>query len=169
MKTLHIFDAKDYSPKWQKTLRKAARAVIIEKGKIALVKSKNFGFFKFPGGGIEQGEKRFDALLRETREETGLKIITQSVAPLGIVKEKRKDIYDNGIFIQTSYYYLASVEGGIANQELDGYESEYGFELAWVDLNTAYNTNIGLQRNSEMGFLAREAFVLKYLLDNYDA
>lgn len=45
-------------------------------GKICICRNKSNGKIWFPGGGINRGEKRVNALLREIDEETGLKNIT---------------------------------------------------------------------------------------------
>ncbi len=50
--------------------------IVIEDGKVLLVKSKykDEEFYLFPGGGIEFGETIEDAAVRETLEETGVKV-----------------------------------------------------------------------------------------------
>ena len=63
--------------------REAARAVIMQNNAVALIKSEASGFYKFPGGGVEEGETHIDALVRETLEETGLTIIRHSISELG--------------------------------------------------------------------------------------
>jgi 8-oxo-dGTP diphosphatase len=55
----------------------AVSAVIFRDGKILLVRrarSPAKGFYSLPGGRVEFGESLHDALHREVREETGLKI-----------------------------------------------------------------------------------------------
>lgn len=61
-------------PREKLIFRPAAYAVIINKGKILLLKTKSTGKYWFPGGGIELGEKLEDGLKREVREETGIEI-----------------------------------------------------------------------------------------------
>jgi len=159
-------DSKNYDFDWPKFFREAVRAVIIKDNKIALIKSKTEGFFKFPGGGIEPNESHFDTLIRETEEETGLHIIPKSVTKLGMVWELRKSLYYDEIFEQKSYYYHAEVENIVTMQNLSENEQKLGFELVWSDIETAYNINAELGKKYEMTFVRREAYVLKYLMEN---
>lgn len=63
-------------------LRQSARALILdEEDQVLLVRfdwpgGPEGGFWANPGGGIEPGESRLDALQRELREEVGLVITT---------------------------------------------------------------------------------------------
>ena len=101
MDVIRIWDQHDYDPAWRRFIRRAARAVILTgDGKIALIKSRKEGFYKFPGGGMKRGESRLAALIRETREEAGLAIIPATVRELGLFWEIRKSIYDREIFEQ---------------------------------------------------------------------
>jgi ADP-ribose pyrophosphatase YjhB (NUDIX family) len=50
------------------------RAVILNKGKILVCQRKKKGYFFFPGGHLEFGEKMGDALAREIKEELGVKV-----------------------------------------------------------------------------------------------
>ena len=163
LQILHTFDDKDYNPEWQRFSREAVRAVILQNNKIALVQSKTDGFYKFPGGGINKGENHIETLVRETHEETGLTIIPQSITELGMIQELRKGIHGDEIFDQKSYYYYADVSSIITSQDLDDYEKDLGFELVWMDIETAYNTNVELGKNQAMSFLIREAYVLNYI------
>ena len=165
MQTLYVFDDKNYNPEWEKFSREAVRAVIIKDGLIAMVKSNKNGFYKFPGGGIEQSESHTDALIRETLEETGLHIIPQSIKDLGMIQELRKDLYCDKIFDHKSYYY-AEIENNISNQNLDEYEKDLEYELIWIDIKTAYDTDIEINKNFSGTFLIREAYILQYLLNN---
>jgi 8-oxo-dGTP pyrophosphatase MutT (NUDIX family) len=166
LQILHIFKEDNYEDSWPMISREAARAVIMKDDRIALVHSITGGFYKFPGGGIEKGETHLDALVRETLEEVGLRIIPASVRELGMIQELRKNWDKYEIFDQRSYYYYADVENTLTNQSLDDYEMELGFELVWVELETAYSTNMGLIKSSVEKFLPREAFVLKYLMEH---
>ncbi|MCE8163966.1 MAG: dTMP kinase [Candidatus Moeniiplasma glomeromycotorum] len=64
----------NYSPKNEADLPKCVRVIIQnEKGEFLLVKDKKWGW-NFPGGKIEPGESPEEAAVRETFEETNLKI-----------------------------------------------------------------------------------------------
>ena len=72
---LFELDRKNYSETNSRIFREAVRAIIPADGRLALVKSDKYGFYKFPGGGINEGETHVSALLRETKEETGLSLL----------------------------------------------------------------------------------------------
>ena len=83
MRILFEMDKKDYVPNESVFSRPSARAVIIKDGKIAMVYSKKYNYYKFPGGGIEADECMEDALIREVLEETGLCVIRDSIQEYG--------------------------------------------------------------------------------------
>lgn len=166
MKVIAVFDDKNYGDNWFKYSRDAVRAIILFNEKIALVKSEKEGFYKFPGGGVEEGETHEEALIRETKEETGLIVIPNSIKEFGMIQEIRKSIYDiEEIFDQKSYYYFADVYKEVTNQNLDNYEVELGYVLEWSDIKEAYNINIELSKNYKSKFIMREAEVLRLVLD----
>lgn len=72
----------------------ALKAVIVKDHQFLILKrSKLSGGYKdiweFPGGGLEEGEKHEDALLREITEETGLQV--KLLRPLSTWDARRKD------------------------------------------------------------------------------
>lgn len=164
MKTIGVFDEKNYNPDWARTVREAVRAVIVRGDRIALVRSRTEGVYKFPGGGIEDGETHLDTLIRETAEEVGLEIIPETVREFGMMHEIRKGLYGEEIFDQRSYYYLADVTEGQMKQKLDEYEERLGYELVWEDIQKAYDVNMELGKKYQITFGIRESYVLKYLL-----
>ncbi|NCB05135.1 MAG: NUDIX domain-containing protein [Clostridia bacterium] len=165
MKTLHVFDDRDYDETHPHFCRAAVRAVIFSGGRLAMVKSCKEGFYKFPGGGIEPGESRLDTLTRETREETGLCIRPGTAQELGLVRELRKGLCGAEVFDQTSYYYTAEAEQARAPQALDAYEAELDYRLAFVTPRAAYEANTRLASRPEFSFLRREAYVLSLLCE----
>ena len=165
MRTIAIFDEKNYKENANRFIREAVRAVIIKNGKVALVKSLKESHYKFPGGGIEENESHIDTLIRETKEETGLVIKPNTIKECGLIHEIRKSIYNNDIFEQKSYYYFAEVEDNILNQELSEYEKELQYVLEWVNPSIAYEVNTNLGKEYVNKFLLREACVLKLLIN----
>lgn len=132
MRLLFEIDTKDYNPNGTKFIRPSARSIIIRDGKIAMVHSIKYDYYKFPGGGIEENESNIDALIRETEEEAGLVIIPDSIREYGYVHRIQKGIKED-IFIQDNYYYICTTEKSIQPQRLNGFESEENFTLEFVD------------------------------------
>lgn len=87
-------------------MKERARAIIVKNGEIILIKrvKSEMVYFVFPGGGVEDGENKTEALLREVKEELGLDvIITELFSSLRFDKDK---------FEQIEYFYLCDVVGG---------------------------------------------------------
>ena len=76
MKRLFEIDLKDYKESGNVFRRPSARAIIRKGDKIALVYSPKEKYYKFPGGGIENGENPVEAMIRETREEGKIQLMT---------------------------------------------------------------------------------------------
>ncbi len=165
MRELFTIDLKDYSSDLKRFKRPSVRAIIINGGKIAMVYSRQYDYYKFPGGGIEAGESRQAALIREVQEETGLRIIPDSIKEYGSVLRIQKSAYnDNEIFEQENYYYLCDVQDGLTSQNLDDYESEEGFTLKYIMPDYARNVNRTHNHNGYDAILIeREAKVLEML------
>ena len=70
--------------------RIAARGIIRRDDKYLAIYSK-YGDYKFPGGGREAGEELEDTLLREVQEETGCRVIPESIGDYLLVHERRND------------------------------------------------------------------------------
>ncbi len=142
MKRLFEIDLKDYKETDSVFRRPSARAVIIKGDKIALVYSRREKYYKFPGGGIRDGEDKKEALIREVREEVGMVVIPGSIREFGSVLRRQKSTVDEDtIFEQENYYYFCEVEDDLVSQDLDDYESEAEFVLRIVDLDEAIRTN----------------------------
>jgi len=107
--------------------RTASRAVLVDKDyHVALVNAKNRGYYKLPGGGIDEGELITEALHREVVEEAGYKI--DILRPLGYTHETRHKFEQFNV----SYAFLARATEFIGSK-LEEDEAEDGFELEWFD------------------------------------
>jgi 8-oxo-dGTP diphosphatase len=136
--------------------RFASRAIAFdEKGLIPILFVSKFNYHKLPGGGIEKGENKKEACIRELAEETGCKIEIGN--EIGMVTEHRK----KWNFYQTSYCYLAKVlEKGETNFEQK--EIDDGFKLVWLSLDDAIQTlKNDKPENYEGGFIQQRD--LKFL------
>lgn len=143
--------------------RNAVRCVVVnDRREVALVYFARDGFYKIPGGGVDQGESLDEALAREVREETGYTI--KHIRELGRIEEDR---YYCGMH-QTSYCYLAEADQA-GELEPTAEEVAAAVELRWVDsITTAIQlmnaaTTID-EEGSGIGFAmmkARESLILE--------
>lgn len=165
MRLLFEMDTKDYDPAGRGFIRHSARCIHIKNGLVAMVHSLKYDYYKFPGGGIEPGESKEAAMIREAREEAGLAVIPASVRAYGYVHRIQKsDHGDEDFFVQDNYYYLCDVEESISSQSLDGYEAEEGFTLEYVDPDKAIFVNRHVDHGpKDRRMLEREARVLELL------
>ncbi len=164
MRILFEMDKKDYIPNGSIFRRPSARAIIIMDEKIAMVHSKKYNYYKFPGGGIEDAESMEEALIREVSEETGLCVIENSVQEYGQVHRVQKGTKED-IFIQDNYYFLCCVKENLEQQNLDKYEADEGFTLEFVDPQLAIEANReNAMDDLDQVMLEREALVLELLI-----
>lgn len=190
MKTLFTTDYKNYKADWPRSSRPSARAIIVVESKrpqsqnaadnpplspsdkIALAYAKNLGYYKFPGGGIHEGEENTAALIREVAEETGLEVIPQSIEEAGLVSRiMQSEMFPKTIFVQDSFHYFCKVKTGadgkplIKNQNLDDYEKDDGFELRFVSVAEAITTNLRFNSDNvaKLDMIARETLVMEKL------
>lgn len=164
---LFELDAKNYDSCTHRHVRDSARSIIIRNARIAMVHSIKYDYYKFPGGGIEKGEDPINALIRETEEEAGLKVISDSIKEYGYVHRIQKSgENEDEVFIQDNYYYLCEVEEDIVSQKLDDYESLEKFTLEYILPGQAIEVNRNLfHGKKDQLMLEREARVLEMLIE----
>ena len=180
MKTLYTIDLKNYDKNWKRSKRDSARGIIsLGQNKLALVYATKDGYYKFPGGGINEGEDIIAALAREVHEEAGLVVIPQSVKEYGVVHRYQKSSkLPDTIFDQDSFYYECQVQGKdgnpakdqaslkIINQNLDDEEDKAGYELRVVSIKEAIEANLQFCSPDKfyIFMIARDTRVLEILL-----
>lgn len=164
MRLLFELDKKNYNLNGTSLIRPSVRGIIIRGNTIGLVHSVKYDYYKFPGGGIEPGERHAETLIREVEEEVGLAVIPSTIRAYGYVHRIQKGEQED-VFIQDNYYYLCEAETELLPQRLDGYEADEHFTLEFVDPQKAIAAN----RKKDHGpknptMIEREALVLELLL-----
>ena len=166
MRLLFEMDKKDYAHCTHVFTRNSARSIIIKDKKVAMIHSLKYDYYKFPGGGIENGENPVEAMIRETREEAGLIVDPDSVKEYGYVHRiQRSDKDPTECFIQDNYYYLCTTMDQSASQQLDDYEAQDAFRLEFIEPYVAINKNHNVKDSpyDELMF-ERESRVLEILI-----
>lgn len=166
MRLLFEMDKKDYGKCTHTFVRDSARSIIIVNNKIAMVHSLKYDYYKFPGGGIESGENPIDAMIRETREESGLVVKPETIKEYGYVHRIQKsDEDETECFVQDNYYYLCEAEEGVVAQNLDEYELAETYTLEFVDPKTVIKKNRNVAQSPyNQAMFEREAKVLELLM-----
>lgn len=115
------------------TIRHAARGVVFDENKnVALLLVGKHGYYKLPGGGIDEGEDKVSAFRRECLEEIGTDV--EVIEELGSIVEYRKE----KMLLHTSYCYIAKATGDKQQPAFTEHELENGFQEAiWVSLDKA--------------------------------
>ena len=166
MRLLFEMDKKDYADCTRTFVRNSARSIIISDNKLAMIHSLKYDYYKFPGGGIEQGEDPVAAVIRETREEAGLVIIPDSVREYGLVHRIQKSNRDaTECFVQDNYYYLCEAEEGRVAQSLEGYEAGEQYTLKFVAPQVVIDKNLNVKDSPYSPVLfEREVRVVRMLM-----
>ncbi|MDB5245373.1 MAG: ADP-ribose pyrophosphatase [Parcubacteria group bacterium] len=113
-------------------MRVAARAVVLDAdNKIALLHVTRDGYYKLPGGGVEEGEDMLTALKRECQEEIGCDI--EVVEEIGTTTEYWKEDTEK----QISHCFLTKLAGPKGAPDLTESEKERGYETVWFPYNEA--------------------------------
>ena len=169
MRELFVLDKKNYNPNGSVGRRPSVRGIIIRNGKIAMMHSRKYNYYKLPGGGIEPEETLEDTLIREVREESGLIVKPETIKEFGYVRRIEKGRYED-IFIQDNYYFLCETESTVMEQQLDDYEAEEEFTLEFVSIIDAISVNESANHFEKenivtfRGMIDRENKVLRLLL-----
>lgn len=112
-------------------VRKAARGVLFDGDKIALLHVTKKNYHKLPGGGLDEDESIEAGLHREVQEETGCKGTVGD--EIGVIIEYRDDFE----IIQFSYNFMMTLDDDSIGDNFDPEEVEAGFELEWYDFDEA--------------------------------
>lgn len=168
MRELFVLDKKNYDPNGTVGRRPSVRGIILKDGKIAMMHSRKYDYYKLPGGGIEPGETLEETLIREVREESGLTVKPETIKEFGYVRRIEKGRFED-IFVQDNYYFICEAEDTIMEQELDDYEAEEQFTLEFVSIDHAVHVNATSNHLEKgdivtfQGMIERENRVLKML------
>ncbi len=166
MRELFVIDKKNYKENGTVGKRPSVRGIIIKDGKIAMMHSLKYDYYKLPGGGMDTGENQVDTLIREVREESGLVVKAESIREFGYVRRIEKGRFED-IFIQENFYYVCDVEAEGVMQSLDDYEAEEQFTLEYVSAAHAIAVNQTADHKEKneistfQGMLERENRVLE--------
>lgn len=154
-------DLKNYSG--TKVHKRTAARGIVKRDNLFLLIHGKYGDYKFPGGGVEPGETLEAALIREMQEETGFRVKSSSIKPLGTVTERRKGKSED-ILEMTSHYFLCECEENAGSQNLDDYEREYDYQVIWLTLSEAISLNKKCDDMEPCPWVERDTMVMEYLL-----
>ena len=136
MKILRIINPDNVSDEIAKTFktRKASRGIVFDaNNNVAILPVSNHGYYKLPGGGIEEGEDSITAFKRECVEEIGTDV--EVVNEIGEIIEYR----GNFSIVQTSYCYIDKAIGERVQTSFTEHEKSQGFKQPlWLPFEEAY-------------------------------
>ena len=157
----------DYDPCWPRSHRHAVRAIIGHNGKFAMIHKLKYDYYAFPGGGIEDGESYHEALIREVHEETGLRVIPDSIEDFGsALRLNSSHKYGDTIFEQENLYYKCAVQDIVDAPHLSAGELEDQFVLEFVSAEDALHKNRYGDHGEETGgiWIERESRIPEILI-----
>ena len=107
MRHILTIDRKDYDPNGTREVRPSVRGIILREGKVLMVHSLKYDYYKFPGGGREEGETPIDTVVREVAEEAGLTVIADTVREFGHdIGSCRRNKHQVGLLSQRDVLYV---------------------------------------------------------------
>lgn len=145
----------------------AARTVLLdEDGKVAIINVTKHGYYKIPGGGVEDGEEIEIAARREVMEEAGC-----DCAIVGKLGRLETEIPVWGM-LDISDGFVARVVGEKLQPKYEAWENERGFQLEWFDSLDLAITTIERNAVAEPGMdvlQERDLMFLKMANENVDS
>lgn len=94
--------------------------------------------YQFPGGHLEEGETLEECLLREIKEETGIKLNNPKLKPFQRITYYSKNYHNSGKNRENQiYYYVVKTNEkfDLNNISLDDYEKSGKFTVKTIPLN----------------------------------
>lgn len=124
-------------------LRNRGSAIIIESGKVAVIKRRREGqeYYVFPGGGIEEGESPEQATIPEAFEELGVHIE---------IKESIGTVHFNGV----QQFFLSAIIGGTfgtgSGEEYEEDRNRGSYEPMWLPIDKLVSLDVRPMKIAEM-------------------
>jgi ADP-ribose pyrophosphatase YjhB (NUDIX family) len=122
--------------------RPAAYAIVVHGDRILLTKQHDS--FHLPGGGMELGETPEHTVVREVKEETGVKVtdpqLVKCVSGFFTYQDGKKDVHVQSILL----YYVCTFAGGrLSMDHFMEDEKLVGDMPEWIPLNTLRTIRAG--------------------------
>jgi 8-oxo-dGTP diphosphatase len=120
-------------PVWINSVsRFASRGVLVDDQlNVGMMYMSQLNLYKLPGGGVEEGEVKEEAFLREIREETGFE--AEIIHELGYIEEHK----NRNNFMQYSFCFVAKALDYKDAVTLSENEIKLGMEAKWMPLKKA--------------------------------
>lgn len=131
-----LLDSGDYSDDMPVIERKSMRGVIFINGKLLVVETGN-GEIKLPGGGMEPGETEIETLVREVLEETGRRVIPESVELFYTIEERRPSFKEYALWHQISKIFYCDVDDSISEPRYTPGEIRKDMHVALMTVDEA--------------------------------
>nr|WP_290731240.1 NUDIX hydrolase [Halobacteriovorax sp. JY17] len=145
--------------------REATRAIALRGNSILLLYTERYHDYSLPGGGLDRGEDLLAGMIRELKEETGAKGIS-NISEFGIYEEYRP-WYKSDFDIQhmISYCFTCSVDEELGETSLEHYELNNGMKPVWINIDEAIKHNEDTIKNSKKKGVSieREIFLLRLI------
>lgn len=136
-----------------KKIRKAVRTFLINDNNVVVTKyktEKNLDYYDIPGGKIENGETSLEASIREFKEETGIKIISQEYKG-NVIIEYPNMIFDIDVYIAKEY-----------DSTPTEFEENYSM---WINIDELLNQDKKIPSIEILKYLNLENIKLKIYVD----